>query len=230
MTNPVCLYYAPDNASLCVRLALELSRLPYETRLVDRTRKEQKSPAYRALNPMGLIPTLQTPHGPISETGAILLWLSEQAEGLLPSKGTPERGAALRWLFWLSNTLHPALRMLFYPEQYAPKGQEEAFRVMTRVRLGTLYQLLNNAADADWLTADAPPSIHSCYLAPMLRWPALYGGETGWFGLDTWPRLVTFAQTFETHPFAITAAAAEGLGPKPFSAPTAPNPPEGSAL
>ncbi|MGA0924606.1 MAG: glutathione S-transferase, partial [Lutimaribacter sp.] len=38
------LHYAPDNASLIIRLALEELRLPYTTCLVDRARTAQKAP------------------------------------------------------------------------------------------------------------------------------------------------------------------------------------------
>ena len=86
MTGPLTLYYAPDNASLCVRLALLEMGIPFDTVLVDRSKAGQHDPAYLALNPNGLIPTLVTPHGPIYETAAILLWLSEQhGDALMPS-------------------------------------------------------------------------------------------------------------------------------------------------
>ena len=71
------LYYAPDNASLILRLALEEASIPYETVLVDRAKRAQKSPNYLALNPAGKIPTLVTPKGPMAETAACLLWLSD---------------------------------------------------------------------------------------------------------------------------------------------------------
>ena len=64
------LHYAPDNASLIIRMALDHRGLPYRTQLVDRASQEQSSAAYRALNPNGLIPTLETPQGPLFETGA----------------------------------------------------------------------------------------------------------------------------------------------------------------
>ena len=66
------LHYAPDNASLIIRLALEAQGVAYDTCLVDRAAQGQSAPAYRALNPHGLIPALQTPDGPMFETGAIL--------------------------------------------------------------------------------------------------------------------------------------------------------------
>ena len=73
------LHYAPDNASLIIRLALEAQGVAYDTCLVDRAAQGQSAPAYRALNPHGLIPALQTPDGPMFETGAILLWLARGA-------------------------------------------------------------------------------------------------------------------------------------------------------
>ena len=62
---------------------------------------------------------LETPAGPISETGAILLWLADTHQ-LGPSLADPDRPAFLKWLFFLSNTAHAELRQIFYPHQYAP--------------------------------------------------------------------------------------------------------------
>ncbi len=111
------LHYAPDNASLIVRLALEHRRIPYRTKLVDRAARGQDAPGYRALNPHGLIPVLETRQGPLFETGAILLWLADTHGGLGPAPHAPDRGDFLKWLFYVSNTLHPALSMMFYPEK-----------------------------------------------------------------------------------------------------------------
>ena len=214
------LHYAPDNASLCVRLALEFAGLPYATALVDRANADHRKPAYLALNPAGLIPALETPHGPVFETGAILLWLADRHPGsLFPAPDSPARGHALSWLMWMANTLHPTLRTLFYPDQYLPAAPA-SLRHAARHRLATHLDLL----EAEW----SPDHVlQMCYLAPMLRWPALYGGATDWYDLGHWPRLHRFAQVFEAMPAARRAAAAEGLGPTPFSAPHPANPPEG---
>ncbi|SEW22292.1 glutathione S-transferase [Cognatiyoonia koreensis] len=223
MTSTLRLHYAPDNASLCVRLALEMVSVPYTTVLVDRAARAQKSASYTALNPNGLIPTLETSKGVIFETGAILLWVADQTPGtLFPKSDAQDRGVALTWLFWLSNTLHPTLRMLFYPEQYA--RDPIAIANMTRDRLQQFLTLV----DGVWPDVGKTPVLQ-CYLAPMLRWSALYGGDTRWFRLSDYPALAAFAHEFEDHPAARKAARAEGLGPTPFSAPIAPNPPEGSA-
>lgn len=219
------LHYAPDNASLCIRLALIHLDVPFDTVLVDRSRHAQRDPSYLALNPNGLIPTLETPQGVMFETGAILLWLDEQHGSLLPATGA-DRAMALKWLFWLSNTLHPSQRMMFYPDTYSD-GDPEDVRAPIRRRIARLLQVLSDAPDAGWL--EGPPSAMAWYLAPLLRWCALYGGDT-WFTLSDFPRLMEFAKRIEHSDVAMKAALAEGLGPTPFSAPRLPNPPEGTAV
>ena len=238
------LHFAPDNASLCIRLALLELDVPFDAVLVDRAARAQKSPDYLALNPNGLIPVLETPDGPLFETGAILLWLADTYGGphckLLPGPADPGRGAALKWLFWLSNTLHATERMLFYPGQYTAGGpaMQQAQTARTKERIAEHLAVLAGATDAPWLDADAP-SAQACYLVALLRWPGLYGDANGWFDLSHWPRLHAFAARFERRPAAITAAHAEGLGPHPFTAPVCTaaralqpvhcSPPEGSA-
>ncbi|MDX8351236.1 glutathione S-transferase family protein [Cognatiyoonia sp. IB215182] len=228
MAQTLRLHYAPDNASLCVRIALEELGSPYQTVLVDRSKQAQRSEAYLALNPNGLIPVLETPHGPVFETAAILLWLSDTAEQLMPPPDSPDRAHALQWLFWLSNTLHGTQRMLFYPDQYTT-GEVEPLRAATRRRLVDKLDLLNDAKHASWIDADEG-TAQGCYLGPLLRWCAIYGGSPDWFDLARWPRLLKFAERIEKRQAVQRAASAEGLGAKPFSAPQPCDPPEGSAV
>ncbi len=230
---PLILHYAPDNASLCVRLALEAAGIGYRTALVDRAARAQDGAAYRALNPHGLIPALETPDGPMFETAAILLWLSERpgGEGLMPRAGSPDRGAALSWLFWLSNSLHPRLRLLFYPERHTSAGGIADLAAATREGIRADLDALDRLAASRpaWLVP-AARSAHVCYLCPMLRWLALYPHEAvGWFDLRLWPNLLEIAKVTEVTDWARAAAIAEGLGQSPFSMPSLPSPPEGSA-
>jgi glutathione S-transferase len=234
MSGAYRLHYAPDNASLIVRLALEEVRAPYTTVLVDRRARAQKSPAYLALNPAGLIPVLETPDGALFETGAILLWLADRHGGLAPAPGDPARGALLKWLFYLSNTLHPAMRMIFYPDQYAgPDGAGQArLRAHMQAEAARHLTTLETASETrPDLFGAADPTVLGLYLGPALRWLALYpAGETAWFDLARWPRLQALAQALETRASVQAAARAEGLGPRPFSAPLPADPPEGAAL
>jgi glutathione S-transferase len=226
------LHYAPDNASLIIRLALEHRALPYRCRLIDRARREQTSARYRALNPNGLIPTLETPQGAIFETGAILLWLADTHGGLGPDTAAPERGDFLKWLFYLSNTLHPGLRMLFYPEKYIATGHEAALRLGLEAQLKTGFATLDAQAarGAPWFGGNQP-TVLDFYAAALLRWPALYPDATdrSWFSIHDYPALHRLCADLETLPATAALQNAEGLGDTPFTAPQRPLPPEGSA-
>jgi len=219
MNIPLTLYYAPDNASLCVRLALLNAGLPFECVLVDRASGGQRGADYLALNPNGLIPTLITPDGPIYETAAILMWTAQKTQTLSVTDTT--------WLFWLSNTLHPAMRMNFYPDKYIAAEAVPALLDATRRNLDGLFAHLD--VHAAWLDR-RDVGLLGCYLAPIIRWSALYGQGDRWFEIAKYPRLHAFAAWFEDHPCAHQASLAEGLGDTIFTKPQRPNPPEGSAV
>jgi glutathione S-transferase len=223
------LHYAPDNASLIVRLVLDGAGLPYRTALVNRARRQQDSPAYRALNPTGLIPTLETPQGPISETGAILLWLADTHQ-LAPAPGHPDRPVFLKWLFFLSNTAHADLRQIFYPHQYAPAEAHRAHREITAARMLRHFALLDAAA-ARHPRLFAPATPLGTYAVTLTRWSALYPPQgPRWFDLAAFPALEALARAQEVRVETPVIARAEGLGPHPFTRPEQPTPPEGSVL
>lgn len=228
------LYYAHDNASLIIRLVLEDWGVPYEPALIDRGAGEQHGEAYRALNPQGLIPTLITEHGPMSETAAILLWLADREGKGAPAPRAPERPQFLRWLFFLSNAIHPDMIRLFYTHRYVDRGDStglEAQRRLTRARLLKHVGLFADALTGrgDWRGgADVP--VTDWYVCAFLRWLAIYPDDRNdWFDLSEWPVLHHLAATLERRPAALAVAEAEGLGPTIFTAPRRATPLVGSA-
>jgi glutathione S-transferase len=222
------LHYAPDNASLIVRLVLDEAAIPFRTVLVDRAARAQESPAFRALNPAGRIPVLETPHGPLAETGAILLWLAD-CHGLGPATDDPRRQLFLQWLFFTSNTAHAEMRRIFYPARYAPEGQERRHLERAAERMAENFRLLDTAAaQHPWLFA--PPAPLGVYAAALCRWAQLYpAGQADWYRPADYPALSALCRVLDGRPATRRAALAEGLGDCPFSAPEPPRPPEGSA-
>ena len=224
------LHYAPDNASLAVRLALEELGVPYKSALVDRAARAQEAATYRAVSPTALIPALETPDGAIFETGAILLWLADRHGGLAPAPGAADRGDFLKWFFFTSNTLHADMRGLFDPDRYAG-AEVAAFRALTEGRILRSLALLDAAlADRPGWCRPGAPGVLGCYLAPLVRWLALYPRTNPMKpDLAAYPALRAVLSDLEGRPSARRAAEAEGLGPAPFTAPAYPAPPEGSA-
>jgi glutathione S-transferase len=103
--------------SLASRLALIESRLPHQVVIVNTARGEQKTEAYMHINPRGKVPALETDDGVLTESAAILAYISDlvPAKGLLPAPGTFARAQGQSWLAFLSSTLHPAFRAVVFP-------------------------------------------------------------------------------------------------------------------
>lgn len=226
------LHYAPDNASLVIRLALLELGVPFETVLVDRTTRQQDSEGYRSLNPNGLIPVLEGSDGAIFETAAILLWLADRHCGLAPAPDSAARADFLKWLFFASNTLHADLRQLFYAGKYiGPDADlQAALRTGMKQRLSAHLNILDQARASAWPDGDCL-SVLDIYLSCQLRWMALYPADQdrSWFDLTRYPALHAMAARLETRDSTRAAITAEGLGDTPFTRPSHPTPPEGSA-
>jgi glutathione S-transferase len=219
------LHYAPDNASLIVRLVLEEAGLPYQTTLVDRSLRGADgigygAKDYRAINPAGLIPALETPQGVLFETGAILLWLSDR-HGFGPGEAEPGRLALLKWLFFLSNTVHAEMRQLFYQEQYIPTDAHARHHTLVSTRVRRHFALLDHAA-AETPGPFAIGGILAAYTACLMRWAADPRGQALWFNLSDYPALARIAQRLDARPATQRIAEQEGLGPRPFAAPAFP--------
>lgn len=222
------LHYAPDNASMIIRLVLESANLPYELHLVDRKARQQDSESYRKLNPTGLIPTLETPFGPIAETGAILLWLADR-HNLAPDPKAPERQYLLHWLFYLANTLHADLRALFYPHRFVPSEAIAGHHAITVNRLLGHFAVLDQAATAHPSLFNER-GILAPYCAALMRWSVLYPvGQSQWFTLTTFTALNVMARSLEACDHVRHVAVDEGLGTHPFTAPDYAKPSVGSA-
>lgn len=222
------LHYAPDNASIIIELVLRAAGIPYQTALVNRATREQDSPAYRAINPAGLIPALITPHGPISETAAILLWLSDTHQ-LGPGPADPARVPLLKWLFFLSNTAHADLRQIFYQQLYVPATAMPAHFARLTARMARHFALLDTVANQH-PALFTPCGLLLPYTAALLRWSALYPTTaTRWLHLPDYPSLLALLARLEAMSATHHVSATNGLGPKPFTAPQVPRPPKGSA-
>src|SRR6478752_10011704 len=85
------LYSVPTPNGVKASIMLEEIGLPYEPHAIDIAKNETWIPEYLSLNPNGKIPAIIDPDGPggqplgLFESGAILLYLSDQTGRLVPS-------------------------------------------------------------------------------------------------------------------------------------------------
>jgi glutathione S-transferase len=216
------LYHIPDWGSSVIRLMLEEIGAPYEIALLDWDAGDFDSPAFRAVNPLGLIPAMDTPDGPIFETAAIILWLNARHGGLCPGPTDPTRGAFLSWLMFTSNSLHQTVMTLIHPDRIAGEALQDVVQAHALRNLhahADQLEAMLAAKDPDWLSDRAPGAL-GYYLGILLRW-AIYLPETPGmrFSLATYPRLRSVLAAHETFPAARRVAALDALGPTPFTAP-----------
>ncbi len=214
------LYFAPDNASLIVRIVLEELGVTYSTWLVDRTAREQNSEAYRKLNPNGLIPVCIIDGEPVFETAAIVLSLADRHGALSPPVNDPARPQFLKWLFFLSNTVHSDLRMMFYPTQYVGQhdNAQQALGHLTRDRLRRHFAHMEThyrSLTGPYLHGETP-TVADIYLGLCLRWPQLYPtGDQGVFIPDECPALCRMAAALQERAAVARSFDAEGI-PAPY--------------
>ena len=77
MPPELTLYYAPGTCAQAVLIALHEAGASFEAKRLNFAEGEQRSAAYLAINPKGRVPALVTPHGVLSETLALLLYVAQ---------------------------------------------------------------------------------------------------------------------------------------------------------
>ena len=111
MSRLVTLFHAPNSRSAGVRILIEELQAEHELHVLDLTKKQQREPAYVAINPMGKVPALLHDGVLISEQAAVYLYLAElyPERDLVPPVGDPLRGSFLRWMVFYGSCFEPAM-------------------------------------------------------------------------------------------------------------------------
>jgi glutathione S-transferase len=154
--------WVPDFAQgqvrdLRARWALEEAGLPYRTRLLGQG--DQDRPDYRALQPFGQVPILKDGGFALFESGAIVLYVGERSETLLP-KEPQARARATQWLIAALNSIEPfvmdvARIDIFYRDQEWAKLRRPGAVEFAQRRLTSLSKSLGDKPylDGDRFTA-----------------------------------------------------------------------------
>ena len=100
-TLMISLYTAATPNGHKVSIALEELALPYEMRILDLGKKEQKEAGFLAVNPNGRIPAIvdhEAGDFVVFESGAILIYLAEKTGKLMPFLHLPVQAGSDRVL------------------------------------------------------------------------------------------------------------------------------------
>jgi glutathione S-transferase len=178
------LYYMPGAASFAVHWLLLEIGAAHELRRIDGEAGEQKSPAYLRLNPNGVVPTMIVEGEPVYECAALLLLLAARhpAARLAPPPGTRAEALYLQWMLHLANTVQPAYRNWFYPDEAAGTEHAAVVKERARARIESAWDRLEAhlAAHGPWVTGAAPRAV-DFLTATLARWSRnMPRPATGW--------------------------------------------------
>jgi glutathione S-transferase len=126
------------------RWALEEASLDYRARLLDAT--SARPAEYFLEQPFGQVPAFKDGQVQMFESGAIVLYLGERCEALLPRE-TAQRARAMSWVMAALNSLEPAIIEIIFIDVFNAgeewgKLRRPAAEQRVRDRLGRL---------SDWL-------------------------------------------------------------------------------
>lgn len=197
---------------LRARWALEEAGLSYRVRLLE----GQRPPEYVREQPFDQVPAYRDDGVQIFESGAIVQYIGEQSEALLP-RGPQERFRAIQWTYATLNSVEPAVQA-FGLIEFFYSGEEWAKLRRPGARE---FALLKLKRVADWLGGkqwleDDRFTIGDLMMTTVFRMARSSGL------LAEYPSLVAYLDRAESRP-AFQQALADHL------APFAENAPEGVA-
>ena len=186
------LYSTPTPNGVKVSIMLEEIGLPYEPHSINIGQNETWGPEYLSLNPNGKIPAIIDPDGPggkplaLFESGAILLYLAEKTNKLLPADPA-QRYETIQWVFFQMAAVGPMFGQLGFFHKFAGKDFEdkrpfERYRSESQRLLGVLETRLTGR---QWIMGDE----YTIADIALIGWVRNIVGFYDAAGVVGWPQL-----------------------------------------
>jgi glutathione S-transferase len=197
------LYFSPLACSLATRIALYEAGEPANYLEVDpKTKLVQKDGSdFRAVNPLGLVPTLRTDDGVVlTENAAILQYVADRfpQAGLGTSPGI-ERSRLHQWLCFIGTELHKGL---FVP-LLDKKAPQEVKTYTLGKSLSRLDYLENHLKGHEFLLDHF--TVADAYLVTVINWTM----ATPPVELAKWPAVKAYYERLRARPSIAKAVAEE---------------------
>ena len=181
--------FGPSGNAYKVALYLNCAHLDWEPVEVDFFNGQTRDRAWRvSTNAMGEAPVLEVDGRKLTQSGAILTWLSEMTGKFAPS--TPDqRIEALRWMFFDNHKFTSYLATHRFLFSVAPPGTDPAIVAFFKARAEAAYAIVDEHLSAQPFLAGAEPTVADFSMAGYVFYPR---EETGiditesYPGIDAW--------------------------------------------
>jgi glutathione S-transferase len=206
--GPIALHYSPGACSFAVHAALRQAGAPFELARVDVRAGDQRSDAYRAINPRERVPTLSIGSERITEVLAIALWIERAFPDarLFPTEAFA-RAHAFEWIAYMATTAQPLFRAFWRPGWFAEDASAHAALQATAVArlVAVLADLERIVAERRVLNGETL-GFADFYAAVYLRWANTFV-EPVPFG----PTTLAYRGRLQAHPAVAAALDVEGV-------------------
>ncbi len=191
----ITLYTAPTPNGYKISIMLEEIGLPYEVRVLDLSKGEQKEDWFLAINPNGRIPAIVDHDNgdfAVFESGAIMLYLAEKTCRLLPREDKA-RSRVIQWLMFQMAGVGPMQGQAHVFTRYFP---ERIPAVIARYQNETkrLYTVLDRRlAGRDYL-------VDEYSIADIANWCWVRAHEWAGVAIDDLPNLTAWLERIGARP------------------------------
>ena len=171
--------------------ALEELGLPYTHKLVGGSHGGLDQPSYRAMNPNGLVPTLQDGELTVWESHATLRYLAAAyGENVLWPADPRERALVDQWTDWTATTFQPGWIAVFWLLVRTPPEQrdDKAIAAALGKTIAALRILDANLADRDYLAGDSLSYADIAAGVALYRWFTMDIDRPAMPGVENWYR------------------------------------------
>ena len=172
---------------------------------LNREKKENETPEYLKMNPMGRVPVLVNGDDVLFESGAICTYLADtySDKNMAPAVGTQDRAEYLKWMFFAASTLDVFQVRIMVIEDIPPGDvYDKKFSALASDLTDAMTTLNRTLERNDYLVANKFSTADICvsyHLYWLTLWPEL--NEV----MAKFPKVMSYLERMKKVPSAIKA-------------------------
>ena len=174
------LYTSPGACAMACDIMLEEVGVPFERKIVNFDEGYLESPAFRKLNPVGAVPTLEIESGvALTEGTAIMQWLAFQKpeknffpQPIVGGKPNNDYFRAVEWMNFIATELHTRTFGNLWGADYyvTDKTAQEGFKANVVNNLKERFEIINKRLEGKTYCVGNNFTAVDAYLFTIVGW------------------------------------------------------------